>query len=188
MSNIFKVYQMDNSGVTYNLPGTVSGVFFTKKDADAAYHALLKRGHSADDISVLMSDETLDNHRAIYADEDFDKNDEASMSSKARDTIVNAIISISPMISLPGLGISISKRLFKKMEVSNRNEERSLDRILASEIPEPHTQSYRDSMREGGIIISVDPRNSDEKSAIVKEFIENNGHDILGDDGYTELG
>jgi len=33
----------------------------------------------------------------------------------------------------------------------------------------------------------VDPKNRAEQNAIVEAFKRNDGHDILGDDGYTEL-
>ncbi|MBE9464248.1 hypothetical protein ACFP1I_06360 [Dyadobacter subterraneus] len=186
---------MTNSGISYNLPGTVSGVFFTKKDADMAYHALLKLGHTHDDISVLMSDETLNKYERphpedaeefVTSEEEIEK--EASI-EKPKGTIINAIISITSMISIPGLGIAISNTLLKKIYnlTAEDSSEKTIGGILSSSVPEEHTDSYGDSMKEGGIIISVDPRNSQEKKAIVKNFRENNGQDILGDDGYTEF-
>jgi len=180
---------MGNSGVTYNLPGTVSGVFFSKKDADGAYNALIKRGHTADDISVLMSDETLSNHESTPTTEEPVTGNAESVMDKTKDVIASAIISITSMISLPGLGIAISNTLFKKITFTDAGEsgEKDTSSIIGSRIPKEHTGSYHDSMREGGIIISVDPRNKEEKKAIVGDFKNNNGHDILGDDGYTEL-
>lgn len=40
---------------------------------------------------------------------------------------------------------------------------------------------------EGGIIISVDPKNIIELNAIIDVFKKNNGKDILGNDGYSKL-
>lgn len=186
---------MKNSGISYNLPGTVSGVFFTKKDADMAYHALLKLGHTHDDISVLMSDETLNKYERPHPEdaEEFvtsgEENDLDVPVDKPKGVLVNAIISITSMISIPGLGIAISNTLLKKIYnlTSEDSPEQTVGGILSSSVPEEHADSYGDSMKEGGIIISVDPRNSQEKKAIVKNFRENNGQDILGDDGYTEF-
>lgn len=181
---------MENLGVTYNLPGMVSGVFFTKRDADAAYHALLEAGHTPDDISVLMSDETLSNHKAVYT-QDYSGEVEMPESKieKTRDKISSAIISITAMISLPGLGIAISNRLFKRIsEDKAEADEKTVESVIGSAVADTHSVSYGEGMREGGIIISVDPRNAEEKREIVNAFRINNGHDILGDDGYTELG
>jgi len=187
---------MNNSGLSYNAPGTVSGVFFTKQDADKAYHALLKLGHSHDDISVLMSDETLNKYerphpedaKEFITSEDSDNIQPVIESQKG--VIAKAIISITSMISIPGLGIAISNTLLKKIYnlTADDTSDKSVGSILGSSVPEEHTDSYSNSMNEGGIIISVDPRNTQEKKVIVKYFRDNNGQDILGDDGYTELG
>ncbi|WP_159473820.1 hypothetical protein [Dyadobacter sp. 3J3] len=186
---------MINSGISYNLPGTVSGVFFSKKDADMAYHSLLKLGHTHDDISVLMSDETLNKYERPHPEneEEFVTSEEVIENElpeqKTRGVIVSAIISITSMISIPGLGIAISNTFLKKIYnlTTEDSSEKTVEGILSSSVPEEHTGSYGDSMKEGGIIISVDPKNSQEKKAIVKNFRENNGQDILGDDGYTEF-
>lgn len=182
---------MRNSALSYNSTGTVSGVFFSKKDADKAYHALIRRGHTHDDISVLMSDETLGKHENPVTELTDLTAGEApdSQIEKATNAIAEAIISITSMISLPGLGIAISNTLLKRISWKTEAPDKStVNTVIGSRIPEEHTDSYGGSMKEGGIIISVDPRNSEEKRAIVKDFKENNGHDILGDDGYTELG
>jgi len=179
---------MANSGFSAGSLGTVSAVFFNKIDADNAYNALIRRGHTPDDISVLMSDETLSKHEneVVQTSDDVEKPESAV--EKATDAIADAIISITSMISLPGLGIAISKTLFKKITITKPGEvKEELDKEKASKLMEDHTDSYGDSMKEGGIIVSVDPRSFEEKKAIVKDFHDNNGHDILGDDGYTEL-
>lgn len=187
---------MNNSGLSYNSTGTVSGVFFTKKDADAAYNGLLKRGHTPDDISVLMSDETLDKHQKQGYEQANDESTKVvepagdSLLDKTKTAITETIISITAMISLPGLGIAISNTLFKKIAINPQEGELAngtVSAVIGSRIPEEHTDSYGGSVKEGGIIISVDPRNEDEKRAIVLDFKKHNGHDILGDDGYTEL-
>ena len=174
---------MVNKGFSSNSVGTVSGVFFTKKDADNAYHNLIRMGHTEDDISVLMSDETLSKNQ-VYTDEPADE----SALSRAANAFTGFIISITSMISLPGIGIAISNTLQKKMPADVVSHETGKQDVMrGSGIPEQHFDSYDSGMREGGIIISVDPRNNDERKSIVNNFRLNNGTDILGDDGYTEL-
>jgi hypothetical protein len=185
---------MMNSGLSYNSPGTVSGVFFTKKDADRAYHALLRRGHSHEDISVLMSDETLNKYERPHPEDDEEfvttEEDAHVLPEKPQGIIAKAIISITSIISIPGLGIAISNTLLKKIYdlTAEESAEKTVNGILSTSVPGEHTGAYGDSMKEGGIIISVDPRNTQEKKEIVRDFREHNGQDILGDDGYTELG
>jgi len=184
---------MANSGFTSRSIGTVSGVFFTKSDADKAYNSLLRRGHTPDDISILMSDETLNKHQDPGKEETYPETDvsqeEESALTRAANAFTGVIISITSMISLPGLGIAISNTLHKKLPIWE-NAETPYEKkhaMSSSGISDQHTESYSGHMQEGGIIISVDPRNREEKRAIIEDFRLYNGHDILGDDGYTEL-
>ncbi|HEV7381726.1 MAG TPA: hypothetical protein VGN64_18145 [Dyadobacter sp.] len=173
---------MENSGFTSGTNGTVSGVFFSRKDADRAYDSLIKRGHTSDDISVLMSDETLSQSEPIHAEPD----DEESALSRAANAFSGVIISITSMISIPGLGVSISRKLQQLLPKDYINTQKS-DAIRSSGVAEQHIPAYDEHMQEGGIIISVDPRNQEEKREIVRDFRAFNGTDILGSDGYAEL-
>jgi hypothetical protein len=181
---------MEHSGFPSRSIGTVSGVFFSKKDADAAYNSLLRRGHTPDDISVLMSDETLNKHQNPDETGSTAIAEPESALSRAASAFTGVLISITSMISLPGLGISISNALQKKLygNTDPSAEPEGSKVMQSSGIPDTHTDAYGGHMKEGGIIISVDPRNKEEKKAIIKDFRDYNGHDILGDDGYTELG
>lgn len=187
---------MGTAGYAYDSPGTVSAVFFTKKNADAAYKDLLRLGHTEDDISLLLSDETLNkNANPVTEDNvsdsdtsDFPQEDQEAQTPKH--TIADAIISITSLIALPDLGIWISRKLTGHMSVTpveRSTKEDHIESIIAAKIPKEHCQTYHTGMREGGIIISVDPKNRAEQDAIVEAFKRNDGHDILGDDGYTEL-
>lgn len=182
---------MELSGSSYELPGTISAVFFSKKDAESAYSGLLRLGHSQDEISLLMSDETLNSHAnplnerdALDADPG-DNQTQGGLNERARHLIADAILSITTMVSLPQLGISISRRLIG--EGSETFDARSIGSIIAARIPQEHCDTYEAGIKEGGIIISVDPQNMAERDAIIREFRASNGRDILGDDGYTEL-
>ncbi len=179
---------MKNSGYSTNSPGTVSGVFFSRTDADHAFQSLLTHGHTADDISVLMSDETLSKHENHSVVEEYPvaSEHEGNIMEQAKEVFVTAIISVTNMISLPGLGIAISRTLLKKARSADFSEQ-DTDEAIGAQILKKHTASHGENMKEGGIIISVDPKNAAEKQAIVQIFRSFNGHDILGDDGYTDL-
>jgi hypothetical protein len=175
----------------YDLPGTVSAVFFTKDDVEKVYQGLLRLGHTEDNISLLMSDETLNKHanppnNSNVSDPDTRDAPQDEPKAGVKEMIASAIISFTSMISLPGLGISISRKLTGSSP--DTAIERSIGSIIATKIPGEHCETYETGLKEGGIIISVDPKNRAERDAIIREFRSNNGQDILGDDGYTEFG
>lgn len=174
---------MATTNFTYNAPGTVSAVFFSKIDSERAYQALLDRGHTSEDISILMSDETLSQQQNVVQIEK--ENDGVAELGRATGSFVGALMAIPSLISIPNLGMTISRALWKKLvgEDLERGFENQ-QQVIASRIPDTHTSSYGDKMNEGGVIISVDPRNREEEEEIVSDFKKNNGHDILGGDGY----
>eukprot|EP00759_Apiculatamorpha_spiralis_P047648 PhF_6_TR43267/c0_g1_i1/m.66195 len=186
---------MEKSGLSSYSPGTISGVFFTKKDADSAYNALLQRGHQPDDIAVLMSDETFstfengENLTVQEYDPEAARENADSLLAKAKDIISGVIVTATSVISIREWGIVISNALFRRADSTpgaddGKTEE---EHFAGYNQLKEHVGSYGDTMKEGGIIISVDPKNKEDRRAIVRAFRANNGHDILGDDGYTEL-
>lgn len=176
---------MATSNFTYNAAGTVSAVFFSRKDMESAYQSLLERGHSAEDISVLLSDETLQEQNTFRVEE---ASDGVVELGRATGTVVGTLLSIPSLISIPNLGMTISKALWNKLVGDNPGKEfQDQQEVIATKIPAEHTTSYGESMKEGGVIISVDPRNEEEQEAIVLDFKRNNGQDILGADGYATL-
>lgn len=54
-----KCYKMENSSFSALPIGTVSAVFFSKEDAKKTHDYLIYLGHTDEEISMLMSDETL---------------------------------------------------------------------------------------------------------------------------------
>lgn len=180
---------MKNSGYSSNSPGTVSGVFFSKKDADRVYRSLLAQGYTTDEISVLMSDETLTNidNQPVVEVYPIVTEQEGTVLKKAKDAFLAVFVSITSLITLPGHGITISRNLLKKLRSAGFSG-KDTDQEIGAQIVKNHTLSHSKNMKEGGIILSVDPKNAAEKRAIIQTFRNFNGHDILGDDGYTELG
>jgi hypothetical protein len=173
---------MSQTGFSSKSIGTVSGVFFSKRDADNAFNYLIDMGHTPDDISILMSDETLPKDQKAIG-----QPLKESALSKATSVFAGAIISFTSIISLPKLGVSISNTLKKMHRMIEKDNVSDRDENPSARVQDQQLSSLEGEMQEGGIIVSVDPRNADEKKAIIANFRLNHGTDILGDDGYTEL-
>lgn len=176
---------MDHSGFNSAIPGTVSAVFFSKSDADNAYRFLLQCGHSEDDISILMSDETLSDETLPQAVTEGGREPDGPFENAANQ-LTEIVISFTSLISIPGVGIAISNAIKRRLSVPDVMPAKA-DAMRHSGIPETHHSTYDSHLAEGGMILSVDPKNAAEKRAIIQNFRLNNGHDILGDDGYTDL-
>jgi hypothetical protein len=187
---------MESSTYAYDTHGTISAVFLTKENADKAYNALLKRGYSRDEISLLMSDETLNKH---FNQSNEHSEPEAKLAEHAKVDLgttlggtagaVTGILYSLSLISIPGLGIAIAGPWLAGLTgaAAGAITGRTIGNIITSKVAKENTDSYEGGVREGGIIISVDPRNLADKNAIINEFKHYHGQDILGNDGYTHL-
>ncbi|WP_051663920.1 hypothetical protein [Dyadobacter crusticola] len=181
----------ESSSYAYDSPGTVSAVFLTRADADKAYKSLLKRGYSEDEISVLMSDETLNKHLSDSSDHSEPESKPANEEEKgkviggATGAFTGFLMSLS-LIAVPGLGISIAGPVVAG--ITGAITGRTLGGIIGARIPSTHSETYEEGVKEGGIIISVDPKNMAERDSIIQDFKQQNGRDILTNDGYSHWG
>ncbi|KAA6434095.1 hypothetical protein FEM33_22710 [Dyadobacter flavalbus] len=188
---------MDSSTYAYDPHGTISAVFLTRENADKAYHALIKRGYSRDEISLLMSDETLNKH---FNQSGYHSEPEAKLAEQPK-------INLGAMLG--GAAGAVTGILYSLSLISNSRLKtaiagpwwiagltgaaagaitgRTIGNILNSKVAKGNTGSYEDGVKEGGIIISVDPRNAADRNAIIGEFKQFHGQDMLGNDGYAHL-
>lgn len=187
---------MDSSTYAYDTHGTISAVFLTRENADKAYNALIKRGYSRDEISLLMSDETLNKH---FNQSSYHSEPEAKMTEPSKISLgtalggttgaVTGILYSLSLISIPGLGIAIAGPWIAGLTgaAAGAITGRTIGSIISSKVAKENSESYEDGVKEGGIIISVDPKNLAERNAIIREFKQFHGQDILGNDGYEHL-
>ncbi|CAG5068277.1 hypothetical protein DYBT9623_01006 [Dyadobacter sp. CECT 9623] len=181
---------MESSSYAYDSPGMVSAVFLTRDDADKAYKALLKKGYSEDEISVLMSDETLNKHLSDTNEHSEPESTPPTEEDRGKTiggttgALTGLFVSLG-LVAVPGLGISIAGPVMAG--IAGALTGRTLGGIIGSKIPATHSDTYEEGVKEGGIIISVDPKNRAESDEIIQKFQQYNGRDILTNDGYSPL-
>ncbi|GGB89164.1 hypothetical protein [Dyadobacter sediminis] len=186
---------MDSSTYAYDSHGTVSAVFLETENADKAYHALMKRGYSRDEISLLMSDETLNKH---FNQSGYHSEPEAKLAEQPKISLgtmlggtagaITGILYALTLGSIPRLRIACPWWIAGLTgAAAGAITGRAIGNIICSKVEKENTGSYEDGVKEGGIIISVDPRNIADRNAIISEFKQFHGQDILGNDGYAHL-
>src|SRR5437667_3791891 len=88
---------------------SVSGLFKTRAAAEAAVDAIIKRGYTRDDISVLMSDSTRDKEFAVQTRSH--AADGLGIGGAIGGTVgavVLAIVAVGTTIVIPGLGLFVA--------------------------------------------------------------------------------
>lgn len=167
--------------------GTVTGVFNDKNDAEKAYSDLLERGYTSNEITVLMSDETRDMH---FKGEDSDLGSKAmekagvgSAIGGTAGAIIGAIAAIGTSVAIPGLGLVIAGPLAAGLAGAGAGGLTGglIGALVGSGIPKEKAEVYENKIKEGGIVLGVTPKSSDERLEIANNWRSNyRGEEIHG--------
>ena len=183
---------MDANTATHN---KVTGIFVTIADADGAYEALMNKGYTREDISVVMSDVTHKGHFLKIEDESVETSHALEDAGKGAllggtaGAIVSAIAAIGSNLALPGFGLVLMGPLLAGLTgaAAGSIAGGTIGAIIGAGYPDEHKEYYETSIQEGGIMISVSPKNALDKIEITKAFEKNNGQRIFSGDHTSVL-
>lgn len=149
----------------------VTGVFKTRVAAEAAVDAILKRGYTRDDISVLMSDATKSKEFAI---ETGSRAGEGAGIGGAVGGAVGAVLAalaaVGTSIALPGLGLVVAGPLVAALAGAGAGGAAGglVGALVGAGIPEHRAKVYDASLRAGGILIGIEAKTAEEADALEK--------------------
>jgi hypothetical protein len=174
--------------------GMVTGVFRSKADADRAYDALLRRGYTDSQINVLMSDQTRTSYYPSATTTGTsgrgDKHEAGTLAVEgmgvggAIGTAVGAslaaIAAVGTTLMVPGLGIVIAGPIAAALAGGGAGAVTGglIGLLTGAGFTEENAEAYHAALREGGVVLGVTPRNSNDASEIEKEFRNCNGENV----------
>ena len=143
----------------------VTGLFKSKVAAEAAVDAIMKRGFTRDDISVLMSDETRSKHFALQSRTH--AADGLGIGSAVGGTIgavLAAITAVGTTLFLPGLNLVIAGPIAAALAGLGAGGAAGglIGALVGAGIPEYRAKVYEAGLRGGGILIGVEARTDEE--------------------------
>src|SRR5205085_12313025 len=139
----------------------VTGLFKTRAAAEAAVDAIIKRGYTRDDISVLMSDATKNKEFAIEA------GTRAAAGAAVGGTVggvagatLAAIAAVGTSLALPGIGIVIAGPIVAALAGLGAGGAAGglIGALVGAGIPEHRAKVYDAGLRSGGILIGVEAK------------------------------
>lgn len=163
----------------------VSGLFRDRESAERAYGSLSERGYGKDDVNLMMSDDT----RRKYFSED----DDSELGTKAWEgagkgaaigggvgATLAAIAAIGTTLALPGLGLLIAGPIAAGLAGAGAGALTGgvIGALVGHGIPEEHARRYEQGIREGGIVMGVEPRNDEDADYFEKNWRENRGESV----------
>ncbi|GAA4452203.1 hypothetical protein GCM10023189_15230 [Nibrella saemangeumensis] len=148
----------------------MTAIFRDRESAEQAYDALLNHGFSKDDVNLVMSDDT----RKRNFDNDSYRNDNSDLGDKAMEgagkgsaiggtlgAIAGAIAAIGTSLAIPGLGLVIAGPIAAGLAGAGAGGLTGgiIGALTGAGVPDDRAKEYESGIKEGGIVIGVEPRN-----------------------------
>lgn len=155
------VRQSDNKMLT--------GLFRDRESAEGAYNSALGRGYTRDDVNLMMTDDTRDKY---FAD-----GDNSELGSKALEgagtgsaiggtlgAIIGGIAAIGTSVLLPGIGLIVAGPLAAALAGAGAGGLTGglVGALIGSGIPEEHARHYEEGVKNGGIVMGINPRTNED--------------------------
>lgn len=175
--------QQQNEVFSENKSGMMTGMFKDRESTERAYNSITSRGYSKDDVNLLMSDKTRDTHFA----------DDTELGSKAMEgagtgaaiggtlgAIVAGIAAIGTSVLLPGLGLIVAGPIAAALAGAGAGGLTGglIGALVGSGIPEEHAAQYEAGIKDGGIVMGVNPRNAEDAEYFENEWRNNRAENI----------
>ena len=169
-------------------PKMVTAVFRDRVNAQSAYDTLRNFGYQDNEINVLMSDKT----KAAYLAEHTDNAGKIKAGTMAVEgmgvggavgTVVGAglaaLLTIGSTLVIPGFGL-VAGPIAAAFAGGGAGAVTGgvLGSLIGAGIPEDNAKAYHEALREGGVVIGVVPRSSDEASKVKESFTNLSGEDV----------
>jgi hypothetical protein len=162
----------------------VTGLFRDRESAESAYKSASERGYGKDDLNLAMSDET---RKKYFSDDDSEMGSKAWEGAGKGAAIgsgigltLGAIAALGTTLALPGLGLLIAGPIAAGLAGAGAGALTGglAGALIGAGIPEEHAKHYDKGVREGGIVMGVNPRTDEDADYFENNWRENRGESI----------
>ncbi len=166
-------------------PRIETALFHNSEDVDSAYDWLQKNGYRADEIHLLMSEDTR--HKYHYPDEpELQATEDQSV--KGLETgaafggglgaTLGAIAAIGAAVIIPGLGLAVAGPLAASLAGAGGMVGGALGALYGASIPEEKARALEARIKEGSILVGVLPHDDDD-AALIEAAWRKRGGEIV---------
>src|SRR5437016_11462453 len=143
----------------------VSGFFKTRTAAEAAVDAIIKRGYTREDVSVLMSDATKNKEFAVQTlSHAADGLGIGSAIGGTVGAVLAAIAAVGTSIAIPGLGLFVAGPIAAALAGAGAGGATGglIGLLVGTGIPEHRAKVYETGVRGGGILLGIETNTSED--------------------------
>ena len=163
----------------------VTGLFRDRESAERAYGSISDRGYGKDDVNLMMSDDTRKKYFSDDEDTEFGTKawegagKGAAIGGGVGATLA-AIAAIGTTLALPGIGLLIAGPIAAGLAGGGAGALTGglIGALVGHGIPEEQAKYYDQGVREGGIVMGVQPRSDDDADYLEKNWRDNRGESI----------
>lgn len=171
----------------------ITGLFRDRESAERAYNYLHDRGYSKDEINLIMSDETRKRHFE-------ETRGETEIGTKAMEgvgkgsaiggtvgAVAGVIAALGTSLVIPGLGLVIAGPIAAGLAGAGAGGLTGglIGGLIGWGIPEERARIYESKIKEGGIVMGVNPKDPADEEYIENDWRENKVEDIYGTRDYN---
>jgi hypothetical protein len=163
----------------------LTGLFRDRAGAERAYNSLRDRGYTDEEINVMMSDATRDKHYANGVETELgNKALEGAGTGGAIGGLLGAVIggiaAIGTNVLLPGLGLVVAGPIAAALIGAGAGGATGglVGALIGWGIPEERAKYYEEGIREGGTVVGVKPRTTEDADYFENEWKTYQGEHI----------
>ena len=180
-------FKRDNSGegtARQRENRIVTGLFRDRESAEGAYRSLNSRGYGKDDVNLMMSDDT---RKKYFTDDDSEMGTKAWEGAGKGAAIgggvgatLAAIAAIGTTLALPGLGLLIAGPIAAALAGAGTGALTGglIGALVGHGIPEEHARAYEKGIKDGGIVMGVNPRTTEDADYFESEWRNNRAESL----------
>ena len=164
----------------------LTGMFRDRKSTEKAFDTMHERGYKHDEINLVMSKETHDKY--------FSENkEETELGNKAAEgsgagsaiggtigAITGAVAAIGTSIVIPGLGLVVAGPIAAGLAGAGAGGIAGgvIGALVGWGIPKERAKIYESGIKDGHIVLGVEPKNEDDAEYIENNWRKHNGQEI----------
>lgn len=165
----------------------VTGTFRDRESAERAYQSVTDRGYGNDDVNLLMSDQTRNKHFSSESAKDTDLGSKAlegagtgGVIGGTVGAILAALAAVGTSIAIPGLGLVIAGPIAAALAGAGAGGLTGgvIGALVGAGIPEDRAKLYESDLKNGGIVMGVNPRTDEDAEYFEREWKSNKGENI----------
>jgi hypothetical protein len=161
-------------------------MFNDRESAERAYNSVESRGYGKDDVNVIMSDETRKKHfHDVAHPTDFGTKAMEGAGTGgaiggAIGGIIGAVAAIGTSLLIPGLGLIIAGPLAAGLAGAGAGSITGglIGALIGSGIPKERAAIYENGVKNGRIVLTVNPRSDEDAEYIENDWRSNKGEEI----------